>query len=150
MFHKKGVALTGALSNFRILAMKSRRCSYAGASSNPMIASSDLQTIQTPAIADCTPKESIYRILSTHMNKGHFTLTQVFRQNNVAIYRKTKVGYLGFETIVIRNREQYEIAGKVVPAAEVYPNNEAWGTLGFTYSNLEAAMRRAVSLLQER
>jgi hypothetical protein len=86
--------------------------------------------------------------LATSLRIDGFDLVQVFREGNVGIYRKTKPGYEGFETIIIRTHEAYEIAGKTVEPAEMYPRSEAWGTLGWTYNSLEAAKKRTAKALR--
>jgi hypothetical protein len=39
----------------------------------------------------------------------------------------------------IRRRDGFQIGGRFVQPAEAYPNSEAWGTHGFTFTSKEAA-----------
>lgn len=67
---------------------------------------------------------------------------QIHRKGMVAIYQKTKGQYVGYEVVLIRQRDEYEIAGKVVPAAECYPSNESWGTHGWTCATMKDAQEK--------
>jgi hypothetical protein len=42
----------------------------------------------------------------------------------------------------IRRREGFEIDGRFVEPAEVYPNSDAWGVDGFTFTNKDAAFAK--------
>jgi hypothetical protein len=42
----------------------------------------------------------------------------------------------------VRRREGFEIDGRVVEPAEVYPNAEAWGTDGFKLTEKDAAFAK--------
>jgi hypothetical protein len=44
--------------------------------------------------------------------------------------------------IRIKRREGFEIGGRLVEAAEVYPNSEAWGVDGFTLTGKDAAFTK--------
>ncbi len=91
-----------------------------------------------------------YRPLAADFRSDGFSHQLIKREKDVAIYRKFKVvdKYLieSYEVIIVRNREEYTIAGKTIPAAEIYPNNEAWGTFGFTYSDYQEAYRKFCNL----
>jgi len=58
-----------------------------------------------------------------------------------------------YEVIRIRRREGFEINGRFVGPAEVYPKSEAWGVDGFTLTNKDAAFAklsamRAISITE--
>jgi hypothetical protein len=44
--------------------------------------------------------------------------------------------------IRIRRREGFQIGARLVEAAEVYPNSEAWGVVGFTLTDKDAAFAK--------
>ena len=44
--------------------------------------------------------------------------------------------------IRIRRREGFQIGARLIEAAEVYPNSEAWGVDGFTVQDKETAFRK--------
>ena len=44
--------------------------------------------------------------------------------------------------ICVRCRNGFEVAGRFVEPAEVYPNSEAWGVEGFTLTDKDAAFAK--------
>ena len=52
--------------------------------------------------------------------------------------------------IRIRRREGFQIDGRFVEPAEVYPNSEAWGTDGFTLTDRDAAFAKLREKITER
>lgn len=83
-----------------------------------------------------------------------FTMTQVMREDDIAIYRRTKevFGHTieHFEVIVIRMVPVDEVFGKTIPEHEKYPANERWGIDGFTCLDIDAAWRRVKHIREER
>jgi hypothetical protein len=91
-------------------------------------------------------------------NKGHsdkplpeefrrdgFHYRQIAREGDAAIYEQTRKGNedsAALEVIRIRQRERFEIGGRVVAPAEIYPRSEAWGVDGFTLTKKDAAFRK--------
>jgi hypothetical protein len=61
-------------------------------------------------------------------------MKQIKRTDTVAMYSKAN----GFEVIVIQRHDGYEIGGSKVEAAEHFPNNEAFGKLGWYYTGKKA------------
>lgn len=116
--------------------------------SNPLSVPS--QPIKTPVVLVPWVQDDRYKPLSTYLKKDGFDLSKLDREQDVAIYRKSKGDYCGFEVVIVRNREEYTIAGKVVPAAEVYPSSEDWGHLGFTYADYDRAFTKFKALLKAR
>ena len=55
-----------------------------------------------------------------------------------------------YEVIRIRQREGFQIGGRFVEPAEVYPNSEAWGVDGWTMQGKEAAFRKLREVVVER
>jgi hypothetical protein len=77
--------------------------------------------------------------------KGKFTLRQIKRDGNIAIYaqlRNDGGALSSYEVIKVSSHNGYEIAGVKIDAAETYPGNEKWGTDGFSYPNLNLAEKR--------
>ena len=72
-----------------------------------------------------------------------FHYRQIAREGNAAIYEQTWPGCAepspSYEVIRIRRREGFQIGGRFVEPAEVYPNSEAWGVDGFTFTNRNKA-----------
>jgi hypothetical protein len=88
-----------------------------------------------------------YKIADTVFRYSGFTLTQLKRARNVAIYKQTKDKQSpAFEVVIIRKVEAWTAFGKEFPATEYYPANEDWGTYGFTYRAIEDAERKFVEL----
>jgi hypothetical protein len=48
-------------------------------------------------------------------------------------------GFSGVELIRVRRREGFQIGSRFVEPAEVYPNSEAWGIDGFTFTDRNKA-----------
>jgi hypothetical protein len=47
-----------------------------------------------------------------------------------------------YDVIRIRQCEGFQIGGRFVESAEIYPNSEAWGVDGFTFTVREAAFAK--------
>jgi hypothetical protein len=88
-----------------------------------------------------------YARLFGEFRQSGFTLIQLKRVGNVAIYQQTKKKQAtAFEVVIIRRRKASTAFGKNFPATEYYPHNEDWGTYGFTYRGLEDAELKLVEL----
>ncbi len=85
-----------------------------------------------------------YRPLEKSFTSRTFLFTEIKRENDLAIYHKTKPGTKinNFEVIQILRHKDYEIAGVKIAAAETFPSAEQWGTYGFSYDSLEKAEDR--------
>jgi hypothetical protein len=53
---------------------------------------------------------------------------------------------VSYEVIRIRRREGFEISGRFVTPAKVYPNPEVWGVDGFTLTDKDAAFAKVRQL----
>src|SRR5262245_5684505 len=88
-------------------------------------------TRKTSATAEAWSKKSHYRTLPKEFRHDGFTFRQSARTKNAAIYEQTWNGCSNpsvcYEVVRIRCREGFQIGGRFVEAAEVYPNPEAWG-----------------------
>jgi hypothetical protein len=83
--------------------------------------------------------------LPTRFRHCGFDYRQIAREGDAAIYQQSWNGNqtsAAFEVIRIRRREGFQIGARLVEAAEVYPNSEAWGVDGWTVRDKEAAFRK--------
>jgi len=104
-------------------------------------------TTKTSATAEAWGKERhFYKPLPTRFRHCGFDYRQIAREGNAAIYEQRWDGCadpsLCYEVIRIRRREGFQIGARLVEAAEVYPNSEAWGTDGFTLTDRDAAFAK--------
>jgi len=87
-----------------------------------------------------------YRPLPKEFRYGQFDYRQITREGNAAIYEQTWNGRSNasvcYEVIRIRRREGFQIDGRFVGPAEVYPNSDAWGVDGFTLTDKDAAFAK--------
>jgi len=79
----------------------------------------------------------------SHVRRDGFTYRQIAWEGEAAIYEQKWGGCsepsVCYEVIRIRRRDGFQIGGRFVGAAEVYPNSEAWGVDGFTLTDKDAA-----------
>jgi hypothetical protein len=83
--------------------------------------------------------------LPKEFQRDGFSYRQIAREGEAAIYEHTRNGNedsAALEVIRIRQRERFEICGRVVAPAEIYPRSEAWGIDGFTLTKKDAAFRK--------
>jgi hypothetical protein len=102
---------------------------------------------KTPATTEAWSKKGrFYKPLPKEFRRDGFSYRQIAREGNAAIYEQRWTGCaeasVCYEVIRIRRREGFEIGGRWVPPAEVYPNSEAWGVDGFTLTDKESAFRK--------
>ena len=102
---------------------------------------------KTPSTAEApSQKGHSYKPLPLQFRRGGFTFRQIVREGSAAIYDQFWSGCpnpsISYEVVRIRRREAFEIDGRVVEPAEVYPNSEAWGVDGFTLPDRDAAFRK--------
>lgn len=83
----------------------------------------------------------------TIQNKG-FTLKQLKRVGDKAIYEQTKEDQTGvsYEVIRIGRHSGYELGGQKIAPAETYPGSSQWGINGWTFQDLASAERKFKSL----
>lgn len=104
-------------------------------------------TPKTTATAEARGKKRhFYKPLPSQFRHDGFEYELVAREQNAAIFRQTWIGHSEpsrvYEVIRIRRREGFQVAGRFVEPAEVYPNSEAWGVDGFTRTNKDAAFAK--------
>jgi hypothetical protein len=105
----------------------------------------ELSTPKTRATAEVgSEKRHFYKPLPIRFLKDGFNYRRIARNGNAAIYEQTWNGCpnpsISYEVIRIRCREAFEIKGRVIQPAELYPNAEAWGVDGFTFTDRDAAI----------
>jgi hypothetical protein len=87
-----------------------------------------------------------YKPLLTRFRHDGFDYRQIAREANAAIYKQSWNGCSNpavcYEVIRIRHRKGFQIGGRFVEPAEVYPNSEAWGVDSWTMQDKEAAFRK--------
>ena len=91
-------------------------------------------------------KGHFYKPLATQFRHDGFEYRQIAREGDAAIYEQRWGGCADpsvcYEVIRIRRREGFQINGRFVEPAEVYPNSEAWGVDGFTLTDKDAAFAK--------
>ena len=102
---------------------------------------------KTRATADAgSSKRHFYKPLPAQFRHDGFEYRQIARKRHAAIYEQRWGGCADpsvcYEVIRIRRREGFEIDGRFVEPAEVYPNSEAWGVDGFTLTDKDAAFAK--------
>ena len=95
-----------------------------------------------------------YKLLPKEFRRGGFQYRQIAREGDTAIYEQRWTGCaepsVCYEVIRIRRREGFEIDGRFVEPADVYPNSEAWGTDGWTMRDKDVAFRKLREVVVER
>jgi hypothetical protein len=102
---------------------------------------------KTRATAEGGGKKSrFYRPLQKEFRRDGFTYRQIAREGHGAIYEQTWNGCsdpsICYEVIRVRRREGFQIDGRLVEPAEVYPSSGAWGLDGFTLADKDAAFAK--------
>jgi hypothetical protein len=103
--------------------------------------------IQTCATAEAWGKKRLScRSLATRFRRDGFNYRQIARDGDAAIYEQTWSGCsdpsVCYELVRIRRREGFEIDGRFVEPAEIYPKADAWGVDGFTLTAKDAAFAK--------
>jgi hypothetical protein len=88
-------------------------------------------------------KRQFYKPLPKEFRRDSFNYRQIAREGDVALYKQRWTGCpdaaVGFEVIRVRRREGFQIDGRFVEPAEVYPASERWGVDGFTVTDRNKA-----------
>jgi hypothetical protein len=96
-------------------------------------------------------KRHSHKPLPKEFRRGGFTYKQIARERNAAIYEQAWTGCaepsVCYEVIRIKRRDGFEIHGRFVGPAELYPRSESWGTDGCTVPDKESAFRKLRKLL---
>jgi hypothetical protein len=99
-----------------------------------------------PTAEGGSAKGHSYKPLPTRFRRDGFDYRQIAREGDAAIYEQHWTGRaepsVCYEVVRIRRRDGFQIDGRFVEAAEVYPNSEAWGVDGFTVTDKDAAFAK--------
>jgi hypothetical protein len=103
--------------------------------------------IKTRATAEAWSKKGhSCKPLPVRFRHGGFNYRQVARERDAAIYEQTWSGCaepsVSYEVIRIRRRDGFQINGRFVEPAEIYPKADAWGVDGFTLTDKDAAFAK--------
>jgi hypothetical protein len=103
--------------------------------------------IKTRARAEAWGKKGhSHKPLPVRFQHGGFNYRQIARERDAAIYEQSWTGCpepsVCYEVIRIRRRDGFQIGGRFVEPAEVYPNSDAWGVDGFTLKDKDAAFAK--------
>jgi hypothetical protein len=114
---------------------------------SPVRDSIPLSTPKTCATAEAwSKKRHSCKPLSARFRRDGFDYQQLARKGDAAIYEQTWSGCSNpsvcYEVIRIRRREGFQIDGRFVEPAEVYPNSDAWGVDGFTLTDKNKAFAK--------
>jgi hypothetical protein len=107
----------------------------------------DAWAIKTRSRAEAGGKKGLFhKPLATRFRRDGFNYRQIARERHAAIYEQTWAGCaepsVCYEVIRVRRREGFQIDGRLVEAAEVYPSSGAWGVDGFTLTDRDAAFAK--------
>ena len=80
-------------------------------------------------------------IQSVFTERG-FTHQEVARRGEWRVFERLGAGKAHWEVVRIRWRDEFTVAGRVVPAGEVYPRSSVWGTDGFTCTSLKRGLAK--------
>jgi hypothetical protein len=108
--------------------------------------------IKTRARAEARGKKShSYKSLPTRFRRDGFEYRQIARERDAAIYEQTWSGCaepsVCYEVIRIRRRDGFQVNGRLVEPAEVYPSSRAWGVDGFTLTDKDGAFAKLRELV---
>jgi len=109
--------------------------------------SSPSPTIKTHARTEARgEKEHSHKPLPVEFRADGFNYRKVTREGEWAIYEQTWSGCddpnVCYEVVRIRRREGFEIDGRFVEPAEIYPHSRTWGVDGFTLTDKGAAFAK--------
>jgi hypothetical protein len=110
-------------------------------------------TPKTCATAEASGKKRHFKPLPRQFRRGGFTYRQIAREGDFSIYQQTWQGNedeAAFEVIRIKRRDGFEIGGRFVEPAEVYPRSEQWGELGWTVQDKETAFLKLREIINAR
>jgi hypothetical protein len=110
------------------------------------------RVIKTRATAEAWGKKGYScKPLPVRFQHGGFNYREIARERNAAIYEQRWNGCsdpsVCYEVIRIRRRDGFQICGRFIQPAEVYPNSDAWGVDGFTLTDKDAAFAKLRELV---
>jgi hypothetical protein len=110
------------------------------------------RAIKTRATAEARGKKGhSCKLLPTRFRRDGFNYRQIAREEDTAIYEQTWSGRaepsVCYEVVRIRRREGFQIDGRFVEPAEIYPRADTWGVDGFTLTDKDAAFAKLRELV---
>lgn len=92
------------------------------------------------------------RPLSSVFTLDGFAFRQIERRGDVALFAKRNPHHHRdtFEVVIIQRHPAKMIMGRECPERESMPPSEAWGSAGWSQTDLESARRKFDQLSQER
>lgn len=107
------------------------------------------QPIQAAAPGEA---ESFLRVLDTAFSIDGYDFRQLHRDGSVALFEKRKPNHSrpSYEVIIIQRKAAGDVFGKEMPAREVMPRPEDWGTFAWTEVTLEKARQRFNALVEQQ
>jgi len=113
-----------------------------------------LSAAKTSAVAEGGSKKGrFYKLLAKEFRRGGFQYRQIAREGSAAIYEQAWPGCAepspSYEVVRIRRRDGFQIENRFIEPAEVFPNSEAWGADGFTFTNRNNAWTRFLEISLE-
>jgi len=101
-------------------------------------------THETRATAEAWDKKRhFYKRLPKEFRRDGFNYRQIAREGDVAVYEQTWLNRAepsrSYEVIRVRRRDGFQIGGRFIEPAEVYPASELWGVNGFTFADRNKA-----------
>jgi hypothetical protein len=109
--------------------------------------------IKTRATAEAWGKKGhSCKSLPKRFRRDGFEYRQIAREKDTAIYEQTWSGCaepsVCYEVIRIRRRDGFQIDGRLVEPAEVYPSSGAWGVNGWTIQDKEPAFHKLREIIK--
>ena len=121
------------------------KCTLCSCAHSPGL--SPLPRLSPTITAPLTPIDTM-KTLPTSLTHSGYTLTQVERGPDWAIYSKRKPGYSNdhYELVRVRIAPATTFpGGNQIGEREAYPKSEAWGTDGYSCQTLEHAREKLVN-----
>ena len=92
------------------------------------------------------------KILPSRFRQKGFELVQITRENNKAIYKKSKLRnkVTSYEVIIISSHNGYQLGEQYIEPAETYPSDSLWGVKGWTFITQKEAEKFFFTLKTEK
>jgi hypothetical protein len=108
--------------------------------------SAPISAQKTRARADARTKKSHHRPLLKEFRHDGLSYRQIAVEKEGAIYEQNwtwcRSPSVAYEVVRVRRRDGFQIDGRFVEPAEVYPRSEQWGEQGWTFCDEDAAFEK--------
>jgi hypothetical protein len=85
--------------------------------------------------------------LEQHIRKNGYDYHQFTRSADKAFYtQRDENGVVGFEVFKVKSHDGYVMQGCLIPPAETFPHDEAFGGTAWTFKDFDKAMTKYLSL----